>query len=255
MAIDLHLHQRGLPLTEDDELPAYELPDYEASELPTYERSSISIPTINIQFRQINRSLICLQSVDEDQHLRYKIITKSRTRIFSGKPDMTLYVDSASQDMLVGAFEFDNSTTLPWCPRANLSIDVAGEGNRKVQMESRNFSDWSFTWNDARFIWTLQERPTSLVLVDRSSRTIIARFSYSIYGTTANKGAEIGDLTIYAPSEHGLTTEMVICSCTIAIKHWSKMGRHHRKDLCVSGRYSYGSGVTLAVGYSGVAYT
>ena len=165
--------------------------------------------------------------------------------MFSKEPEMTLYFGSTSNDMAVAGLAFDNSTgTIPWCPRANVTVEVPGNGCMTIPMES-NFSDWSFTWNDARFTWTLQEKPTSLALVDRANRLVIARFDYSEHGTLANKGQEVGDLAI-SLGEHGLTTELVISTCTIAVKYWAKQGKHHRRDVCLARPYGSGSGMSFS---------
>lgn len=244
MATERQLHHRDLPSDDEETLPDYEqYEERELGELPTYERSSISVADVKLRFLQIDRKHVFLQPVDEDQPFHYRIVTRGKTGMFSKQPDMTLYFGSTTNDMAVATFEFDNSTTIPWCPRANVTVEVAGNGVRTIPMES-NFCDWFFEWNDARFTWTLQERPTSLALVDRSNRLVIARFNYSDYGTTANKGQEVGDLAI-ALGEHGLTTELVISTCAIAIKYWAKQGKHHRRDLCCAGRYGSGSGMSL----------
>ena len=256
MAVASQMHPRDLPLTEqeeeDEELVDHELPDYDEDDLPTYERSSISFPTSILQFRQTSRKLLTLESADEHQPVKYKIANKGPWA-FSGKMDMILHLETGSNSMVVGGCEFDNSSTLPWFPRATVSVDTPGGGSKELKMEAKNFSDWAFTLDNARFVWTLQARPTSLALVLPGCGLVAARFSYSTYGTTASKGAEVGDLTIYG-IDHGLTTEMVICSCTIALKYWAKMGRHHRKGLRVSGRYTYGGGVTLVGAYSRLSH-
>lgn len=252
------MHPRELPVTEEEEPDALP-PAYEESELPSYERSSISIPTINLQFRQMSRKLMSLDSTDEDGHVHYKIAGRGGPRLFSDKPGTVLTLENDGKSICIGGMDFDDSTVLPWMPRGNVMVDVAGSGSRKVHMQSANFADWTFKSNDGerdvRLKWTLQDRPTSLALLDVSSGFCIARFHYSVYGTTANKGLPVGDLAIYNAGAYGLTAEIIICGCYLVVKYWAKMGRHHRCHSSTSGRYSYGSGVTLNGAYSTLAYT
>lgn len=240
------VHTRFVLDVEDErDMHDEELPDYDLTELPTYERSSISVPTTQVRFRQVKSKLITLESLDENRQLMYRIVTKSSSKIFSSKPDMSLFLGADSSVFPVASFQFDNSSALPWIPRAKVTVDVAGHGSEKVSMEAPNFADWKLKCDDKRFVWTLQERPTSLALVDVSAGTVLARFTYSIYGTTANKSAEIGDLAIFSPPGYSIGPELIICSCTIVVKYWANMGRHHRQGNSTAGRYSYGNGVTL----------
>lgn len=243
------MHPRELPLTEELELPDTLPPAYEESELPSYERSSISVPTINLEFRQMTRKLMALDSTDEYGNVHYKITSRGGPRLFSGKPGTVLTLENDGKSIYIGGMDFDDSTVLPWMPRANVMVDIAGSGSQKVHMQSCNFADWTFETNDGdrdvRLKWTLQDRPTSLALLEVSSGFCIARFEYSIYGTTANKGLPVGDLAIHATGAYGLTTEIVICSCHLVLKYWAKMGRHHRRHGTTSGRYSYGDGVSV----------
>lgn len=251
MSMDRQMHTRFVLDTSEHDAQHSDddLPDYELSELPTYERSSVSVPSMNLRFRQVKAKVITLESLDEERPVSYTIANKGGPRLFSSKPEMNLIVNTDSKDISVAGFGFDNSSSLPWVPRARLTVDVAGGGCNVVMMEARNFADWKLEYEGRRFAWTLQERPTSLALVDLGTGVPLARFTYSKYGTTATKSAEIGDLAIFTPTEYNMGTEIVICSCTIAMKYWAKLGRHHRQGNSTSGRYSYGNGITLASSY------
>lgn len=94
-------------------------------------------------------------------------------------------------------------------------------------MESTNFSDWMVSLAGVAYIWCLANGPMSLVLVEKSTMIVIARFVYSEHGTMATNGSEVGELVIY---RDGLTmsvdgVEMIVCGLVVAVKHFKRMGR------------------------------
>lgn len=238
--------------TEEEEGPVGsgdvldELPGYDEVQLPTYQRSSVSHPTAWLRFRQTKAKLVKLESIDSQHSLSYKIVTKSTSKLFSSKPEMSLLLETEAKDMFVAGIAFDNSSTLPWFPRATVTVDNPGQGTKVLPMMARNFADWKIEHEGKWYGWTLQGMPTSLAFVEAATGLVLARFTYSIYGTTARDGQEIGDLAIFALTQTDIGTEVIIGSCIIVIKYWAKMGRHHRQGASIMGRYSYGSGVTLA---------
>ncbi|KAF2175250.1 hypothetical protein K469DRAFT_765602 [Zopfia rhizophila CBS 207.26] len=99
-------------------------------------------------------------------------------------------------------------------------------------MESRNLADWTVVIAGITFEWRLERRPISLVLSEKNSSIVIARFTYSPCGTLANNGAEVGDLTIY---RDGLSVdrggmEKIIAGLLVPINHFKRMGRHYWND-------------------------
>jgi hypothetical protein len=116
-------------------------------------------------------------------------------------------------------------------PRATV---CHGEGTPKFyQMYARNFQDWNISFNSLSFTWRLTDQPTSLILVEHGSDSIVARFSYSSFGTDATRGAEVGQLDIYggSRSEDDDTIELVLASCQVVIHHLKSMGRHYKNDI------------------------
>jgi hypothetical protein len=96
-----------------------------------------------------------------------------------------------------------------------------------------NFSDWKFKFNNELYYWRLTDKPTALSLMEHSSNSIVARFTYSIYGTNATRGAEVGLLDIFGGYRSGDTevVELVLSTCQVPIYHWKNMGRHYRNDV------------------------
>lgn len=232
----------------DDVPPAYD------EELPGYERSSLSTPLIKLQFRQTSKKQMTLVSLDHGHAVQYMLTSKGGLRNFgrSTSPSfLTVKSKDSSSDgsdgMRIADMSFDSNSSLPWFPRASMTFDVAGLAAAaatatpmttqcKVHMESRNFSDWTFSWNDGvhdmNLRWALEKRPTALALREASSGFCVARFNYSAHGTMAKDGQPIGELEIYhGAGDLGLGTETIICSCNIVIKHWLNLGRHYRRDI------------------------
>jgi hypothetical protein len=90
--------------------------------------------------------------------------------------------------------------------------------------------------------WTLEHRPsTSLLLVERTSdppNRVVARFSYSGYGTDACKGQIVGSLDVFdlhVPDGVRETElrmlEVIIGGCEIVLQYWKRMGRHFKNDV------------------------
>ncbi|KAF2006553.1 hypothetical protein P154DRAFT_517613 [Amniculicola lignicola CBS 123094] len=217
---------RRLELFEDD-APDEELPGYEPRSAPEYE-SEDSIPLHTFQMLQVDRRHQLLVPLTSSDTNAYKVLTNGVFQRLSKKPDMELLRISPEQMLESSAsIRFDNNGPLPWRPRANVSHDSGDIG-----MESRNFSDWTFTIGNTSYIWQLAIQPMSLVFRRKASTSVIARFIYSQYGTWAANGAAVGELTVY---RDGLSVgraglETIICGLMVAIIHFKKMGRNYRND-------------------------
>jgi len=145
---------------------------------------------------------------------------------------------------------FDHRSRLPWMPRAMLSyIDYSTGERTESEMAAPNFADWKVLIGDKLFSWNLATRPTSLILLDRTSEAVAARFLYSRYGTDAVNGAEVGTLDVYSGygDEADGSTAWILATCQIAIMHWKGMGRHYRNLPDPSGRMP---GVSTLSGFS-----
>ena len=209
------------------------LPGYDAETAPLYDQLNFDLPIWHL--RQVNRKLQILVPFGPTCDTSYKIFFRTTLNLLSKKPDITLNCASPKlpKEITVATMDFNNDGPLPWCPRATLRCNtMSTELAKTYYMEARNFSDWKVSIGEVSFFWCLEVRPFTLVFSKGSSRVAIARFTYSECGTTATNGAEVGQLAIY---RHNLSKdndglELIICSCSIAITHFRRMGRHYWND-------------------------
>ncbi|KAF2246491.1 hypothetical protein BU26DRAFT_47143 [Trematosphaeria pertusa] len=225
--------QRLDPLDFDVAPPDEELPDYEPATAPEYNLEDYATPLHTYHLRQIDRKVQVLVPYGPSSSSSYKIVTRG-VRLFTKKPEMEMFRTThgqMSEESICGIW-FDADGPLPWRPRAHFCHTDAG-GLSTHSMESRNFADWTVDIGGVTYAWTLEGRPMSLVLTEKSTSIVIARFTYSARGTLATRGAEVGDLTIY---RDGLSidragVEKIICGLLVAISHFKKMGRHYWNEV------------------------
>jgi hypothetical protein len=222
--------------------PDEELPEYDSLSLPAYAERHLQIPVVSYCIYQITRKVQIItpaaqRNVDRP---RYRITGRGSPSLFSKKADFTLTRIPAGRAAALGAcpdknvatMNFDRNGELPWMPRA--TVYTIGDGIPKpFPMHARNFQDWKIVFNTQVFLWCLADKPTSLILVEQSSDSIVARFTYSEVGTDATRGAEVGQLDIYggSRSEEQDTIELVLASCQIAMHHLKSMGRHYKNGV------------------------
>lgn len=224
--------QRISPL-DFDVAPDEELPGYEASTAPAYDSGSYDLPLIIYHLRQYDRRIHILTSFDQWATSSYRITTNG-FRLFSKKPEMeVLYTSPERRQRIIATISYDNDGPLPWRPRAHFNYTDSEGSLQRHNMESLNFADWTFTMEDRTYAWTVDMRPVSLVLCEKDSSIVIARFTYSASGTSAARGADIGELMIYRDS---LTMERtgidkLVCGLMVAITHLKKMGRQYTNGL------------------------
>jgi hypothetical protein len=223
------------PFEFGDEEVGDELPGYDAETAPLYDQLGFDLPVWTYHLRQVNRKLQILVPFGPTCDTSYKIVFRTTLNILSKKPDITLNCVSPKlpKEITVATMDFNNDSPLPWYPRATFRRNIMNtELDKTYYMEARNFSDWKVSIGEVSFFWHLEHRPFTLVFSEGCSRVAIARFTYSECGTTATNGAEVGQLAIY---RHNLSKdndglESIICSCSIAITHFRRMGRHYRND-------------------------
>jgi len=223
---------------EEEELPHYEA---EGIGLPVYEERHLLAPVISYNFYQINRKLqiitpATLATIDRP---RYRASCRTAPSVFSKKADLTLTrLPSGAQAAAescsgkdIATTNFDRNGQLPWMPRATVVYNASTK--KSYPMSAPNFSDWRISIDGQSFSWRLADKPTSLILVEHSSNTIVARFTYSRDGTDATRGAEVGQLDIYggSRSEEQEMVELVLSTVQVAIQHWKSMGRHYRNNI------------------------
>jgi hypothetical protein len=213
-----------LNVDHDDELPAYE-----AATAPAYDNGADDEPLIIYRLRQYDRKIQILAACDAPVAPSYRITTNS-FRVFSKKPEMeVLYTSQDMRQRNIAALSYDNDGGFPWRPRAH--FDYVGEDGLRTRykMESLNFEDWSLTIHDKTYVWTLDMRPIALVLSEKDSARVIARFTFSDKGVLAQRGAEVGDLIMF---RDGLTLaregiDQVVCGAMMVVTFFKRMGRNY----------------------------
>jgi len=233
-------HYADLPPPEPP--PDEELPSYEQLDLPTYDDDRLQTPSTIWRICQTSRNL---QHVSETTGDRPSYRVVFRSAVFSKKPEMSIHKMAPGADPTtdtspeVANTGFDRRNKLPWMPRALMSYtDQSTQTRAQSEMAAPNFADWKFKIGDKLYSWNLATRPASLILLDRTSEDVAARFLYSRYGTDAIKGAEVGTLDVYSGYGEAAdgSIEWILASCQIAIMHWKGMGRHYKNIPDTSGR-------------------
>lgn len=211
-----------------------ELPGYEASTAPAYDSGDYDNPLVTYHLRQYDRRIQILVAYGVASSTSYRITTNG-FRLFSKKrPDMeVLYTSHEMRQRSVATISFDNDGPLPWRPRAYFDHMSAEGKDTRYNMESANFADWTFAIGQRSFGWAVDMSPVSLVLRELYSTLVIARFTYSSDGTLAERGAEVGELTVYRDSltmdQTGI--DKAVCGLMVALSHLKKMGRHYRNGI------------------------
>jgi hypothetical protein len=228
---------RRLDLLELDAPPNVdeELPGYDAHTAPAYQSEDFELPLLVYRLRRVDRKhqlwLPHEPSLSLSPMPSYRILSRGNFRVLSKKPDIEMTRITTAEgvsETSIATLYFDNDGPLPWRPRAHFFHESNVNTNRH-EMESRNFSDWTMDMAGVPYAWRLEGKPVSLVLSERTSSLVIARFTYSRYGSGATKGAVVGDLTIYRDA---LTTESggiekILASLLVPIGHFKKMGRQY----------------------------
>ena len=213
----------------DFDTPDEELPNYEPQTAPSYDVEVQEMPLITYHLRQVDRKLQRFVCYESPAAPSYKVIA-NYFRLFTKKPELeVLRVQTGAEaEKAVASIQFVNNGPLPWRPRANVSHD-GSNGRSTLAMEARNFSDWTIAIGGNTYTWTIEGRPISLVLRKANANVIMAKFTYSTYGTAAAYGAEVGELSIYR-DELSATSDWIertICGLMVAIVHFKKTGRQY----------------------------
>jgi hypothetical protein len=225
-----------------DSPPALEeLPAYTAEIAPAYEERQNLEPVLSYCFYSIARKLQIITPATRAtlNRPRYRITQRSAPSLFSKKPEYTLtkllsgaeaaVVGSKGKD--VATMNPDRNGQLPWMPRA--TVVHYGTNIKNHPIEAPNFSDWKIKMDEETYVWCLADKPTSLVLVEQSSDSIVARFAYSKDGTSATRGAEMGQMDFFGGNRNDdqAWIELVFATSVIVMQHWKSMGRHYRNDV------------------------
>jgi len=213
----------------DFDTPDEELPGYEPPTAPSYDIEVQEMPLIKYHLRAVDRRVQIFVCYENPAAFSYKVISNN-FRLFTKKPEMEVARSMAGSGIEKGvaSISFDNSGPLPWRPRAHISHNDSHGGSTHA-MEAKNFSDWTVVIGGNAYTWTIEGRPISLVLRGANANVVMAKFTYSTYGTAAANGAEVGELSIYG-DELSRTCdgiEKTICGLMVAIVHFKKMGRQY----------------------------
>lgn len=237
--LDLADYDHGLPPV-DEELPAYT-----AEIAPAYEERQNLEPVLSYCFYQIARKLQVVTPATRATlgRPRYRITTRSTTSIFSKKPEYTITklpsgaeaAVAVSKAKDVATMNFDRNGELPWMPRA--TVVHYGTSTKNYPIEAPNFSDWKIKMDGETYTWCLADKPTSLVLVEQSSDSIVARFAYSRCGTAATRGAEVGQMDFFGGNRNDNQNwvELVFATCVVVMQHWKSMGKRYTNSVTPRG--------------------
>jgi hypothetical protein len=259
---------RGVPWIDADLPPAYSPPN-----VPAYEEEATTSRQIaRYVFRQHTRRLqtVLPEGVPHTQcqqhHTNPSYLLCAR-RLFSRRADIALWrlFEPAPDPVVpkalarrvnaevVAGLGYTNNTSLPWMPRGTVVRGLSKEDAARAEsyaMAAPNFVDFNMAIESRALTWTLAHRPsTSLLLLERTSdppNRVVARFSYSRYGTDASKGQAVGTLDVFdlqtredealGQGPDGVREtelrmlEVIIGGCEIVLQYWKRMGRHFRND-------------------------
>ncbi|KAF1831293.1 hypothetical protein BDW02DRAFT_58968 [Decorospora gaudefroyi] len=224
MVATLRMDPLDFDVPQDDELPGY----YEAARAPAYDSSAYG-PLATFRLRQYDRKIQVLGAHGAPAASSYRIITNN-FRIFSKKPEMeVLYTSPDMRQRMIASIDFDNNGGYPWRPRAHYDHTAEDGLTTRYKMESVNFEDWTLTTGDSTYVWRLDMRPISLIVCEKNSAMVVARFTYAERGMLALRGADVGELTIYHDrltlARDGI--DKVICGTIVVMTFQKKMGRNY----------------------------
>ncbi|KAH7080029.1 hypothetical protein BKA63DRAFT_233445 [Paraphoma chrysanthemicola] len=218
---------------DDHVAPDEALPDYDDGRAPAYDSGTYDDPTMIYHLRQYDRRIQMLVAYGPAATSSYRI-TSNGYRLFSKKPEMEVL--QTSRDMKqrnIAVMGFDNGGPLPWCPRAHILYTNKLGAAIKYGMEAPNFADWQVQLGERMYEWSVATQPSSLVLREKTSSIVIARFTYSACGMQAARGAEVGQLVVYcdALTSQSEGVDKLVCSLMVSLTHLKRMGRHYTNNV------------------------
>jgi hypothetical protein len=221
-----------------------------------------------------NTNIQTFQVANYSNYPTYAVIERSKLSLFSSKPDFTLLKLDQNAAILgdsdlqkgnkVAEMRFLKPKSIPYVQRIALEIT----NGPTHTLTASGLKDFSFMVDEYRLTWSFSSKPnTSLALsqtIGDSEPHLLARFSYSKYGTDAVAKQEVGQLDIFA-AQGGLklddsTLELILSSCPMIVVWFLKMGKHYKMvegsrslGLPISGRMrrwegAYGDGRDLMSG-------
>jgi hypothetical protein len=247
-----------------------ELPMYEPTSLPPYLDPPKKDPLVSFTITQTSSKKQTLTPLyTTDQGLAFPTYTiKSRLIInpLSNKPHVSLYRQVTSGTSTpngsiypppkslspVAHLTFPHSTSYPWYPTGLIHyVRNPLPPSTYYTLRSPNFTDWNLRFNNKDYSWRLTQHPTTSLVLVRTRRSphdqmVLARFAYSEFGTDALPGQDVGRFDVYeqptrrdaqgrlvedvAIEANWAWVEVVLASLEVVVQHWSRMGKHFKKD-------------------------
>lgn len=222
------------------------LPDYENT--PSYSPETFNSPLITYHLRATKKNtshLVAFEPAINSSQPSYEIKYRSSTAlpIFNRNGDISvLRTWSSSPDKgpaVIARADFHDKGPLPYCPRARITVNSSAEQGQDstVEMQSRDWKNWTFNHESSPYVWTLRDIPACIELSSASSHEgestpVIARFTYGKVGTKVLAGGEAGQLQIWrdALTESMEGREVAVVGCLVVAKYFEGLGRRYRND-------------------------
>lgn len=221
------------------------LPDYETP--PDYAPEEFHQPflTYHLRTAKTNMShLVPFEPAVSNTQPSYAIRYRSSIALpfFKCNSDISVsrvWPSSMGKEAEVAArADFHDKGPLPYCPRARFTIGGT-EGGRDdtVEMECRNWKNWTFCHEARPYVWTLRDVPACIELsvadaFHADQVPVIARFMYGKVGTKVLAGGEVGRLTMWRDALTGSVEgrEVVVTGCLVVVRYFEGLGRRYRND-------------------------
>jgi hypothetical protein len=246
-----------------------ELPVYEPTSLPPYLDPPNKDPLVSFTVTQTSSKKQTITPLyTTDQGLAFPTYTiKSRLILnpLSNKPHVSLYRQVTSGTSTpngiypppkslspVAHLTFPHSTSFPWYPTGLIHyVRNPLPPPTYYTLRCPSFTDWNLRFNGKDYSWRLTEHPTTSLVLVRTRRApheqkVLARFAYSEVGTDAAPGQDVGRIDVYEqPTRRDAQgrmmedmsiecnwawVEVVLASLELVVLHWTRMGKHFKKD-------------------------
>lgn len=236
-------HSQNEPEVNEEQPPDY---DHFA---PIYTPQSYHTPLQTYHLRATTPTHHILVPFGPGNNTSYELVYKSTTSLnfLSKKPDVSVSRVThdpsnghRTRDDNIATIDFPSSGPVPWYPRAVLSLKRDGNAELvQTELICRDYTNWTFTFSNTSYVWTLRSIPYCLELSPvntptsfQSTNLVLARFTYSALGNLAHHGADVGTLDIFADALTSTHTgeETVIGSCVAVVRYFKSLGKKYRNE-------------------------
>jgi len=232
--------------TEQRDLPDYTLP-HETS--PIYDAENFNQPLITYHLRATKKDtshFLSFEPATSNTQPSYEINYRKRNALtfFTRKADISISRIAPSSSLgedavVVARADFHDDGGFPYCPRARMTLNTNAEHREDatIEMQSRDWTNWTCTYDSLPCTWTLCDTPRCIELQHSTTPTnptppVIARFTYRNAGQNVLAGGEVGELGIWrdALTESVEGREVVVLGCLVVIRHFDRVGKVGRID-------------------------